>query len=205
MSRLEHSAATLQRNAITIRRCGRCCCNILPVLFAAPTDPPCCRFSSAYQRMLRYTARASSDVFLCSQPANSRMCPHQEQPRTIDRSQRAASSRQCAPSCPSLNVGASRTPHGNWCPRSVHDREVDPQFMFFSDEAWFSLHGELNFQNTRYWNAENPGLTHEYPPHDEIFVWCTMSARRVIGPSSYHGTVNAVCHVNNNLRPFSRI
>ena len=109
VSRLEHSAATLQRNAITIRRCGRCCCNILPVLFAAPTDPPCCRFSSAYQRMLRYTARASSDVFLCSQPANSRMCPHQEQPRTIDRSQRAASSRQCAPSCPSLNVGASRT------------------------------------------------------------------------------------------------
>ena len=53
-------------NVPAIRRSGWCCCNIRSVRFAAPADPPCCRFSSAHQRMLRYAARASSDVFLCS-------------------------------------------------------------------------------------------------------------------------------------------
>ena len=65
-SRLEHCAATYLRNVTMIRRSGRCCCNIRSVRFAARSDPPCCRFSSAHQRMLRYTAIASSYVFLCS-------------------------------------------------------------------------------------------------------------------------------------------
>jgi hypothetical protein len=38
---------------------------------------------------------------------------------------------------------------------------VDTQLVLFSDEAWFSLCGEVNSQNSRYWSAENPGLTHE--------------------------------------------
>ena len=71
---------------------ARCCCNIRPFRFAARADRPCCRFSSARQRMWRYTTRASSDVFLCflrsSQPADSRLCPHQEQ--------RTASSPECS-------------------------------------------------------------------------------------------------------------
>ena len=52
------------RNVIANRRSGRCRFNALR--FAAPADPPCCRFSSAHYRMFRYAARASSDVFLCS-------------------------------------------------------------------------------------------------------------------------------------------
>ena len=69
-----------QRNVTAIRRCARCCCNILPILFAARADPTCCRFSSAHQKMLRHTASARSDVLLYSllksQTADSRMCPH---------------------------------------------------------------------------------------------------------------------------------
>jgi hypothetical protein len=46
---------------------------------AARSDSACCLFYSAYQKMLRYTARANSDVFLsslrASQPADSPMCP----------------------------------------------------------------------------------------------------------------------------------
>ena len=45
-----------------IRRSGRCYSHVRCVLFAAPADPPCCRFFSAHHRMLRYAARASSDV-----------------------------------------------------------------------------------------------------------------------------------------------
>ena len=64
-----HTSA-LCRTVTAIRRCARCCCNVLPVLFA---DPPCCRFFSAHQSMLRHSATANS------QPADSCMCPHQEQ------------------------------------------------------------------------------------------------------------------------------
>jgi hypothetical protein len=38
----------------------------------------------------------------------------------------------------------------NWFLQSVHDGEVDPQLAFFFDEAWFSLVGEVNSQNSRY-------------------------------------------------------
>jgi hypothetical protein len=64
----------------------------------------------------------------------------------------------------------------NWFLQSVYDGEVDPQFVFFSSEAWFSLHGEVNSQNSWYWSAENPGLFHKLPLYDEKFdVWCAMS------------------------------
>jgi hypothetical protein len=92
----------------------------------------------------------------------------------------------------------------NWFLQSVHDGEVDPQLVFFSDEAWFSLRGHVNSQNNRHWSAENPGVIHELSLHDEkIGVWCAMNARRVIGPIFYDYTFNAVRYVNNILRPFS--
>jgi hypothetical protein len=34
---------------------------------------------------------------------------------------------------------------------------------FFSEEAWFSLYGEVNSQNSRYWSAENQRFIHELP------------------------------------------
>jgi hypothetical protein len=55
----------------------------------------------------------------------------------------------------------------NWFLQSVHDGEVDAQLVFFSDEAWFSLCGEVNSQNNQYWSAENPGLIHVLSLHDE--------------------------------------
>jgi hypothetical protein len=55
----------------------------------------------------------------------------------------------------------------NWFLQPVHDGEVDPQLLLFSDEAWFCLRGEVNSQNNRYWSAENPRLIREFPLHDE--------------------------------------
>jgi hypothetical protein len=54
---------------------------------------------------------------------------------------------------------------------SVHDAEVDPHF--FSDEACFSLPGEVNSQNNQYWSVENPGLIHKLPILDGK-SWCLM-------------------------------
>jgi hypothetical protein len=75
--------------------------------------------------------------------------------------------------------------------------------VFFFDEAWFSLCGEVNFWNNQYWSAENPKFIHKLPFHDErIGVWCAISAYRIIGPIFYDDTVNAARYVNNILSPF---
>jgi hypothetical protein len=52
----------------------------------------------------------------------------------------------------------------------VHDGEVDPQKVFFFDEVWLSLRGEVNYQNNRYWSAGNQRLFQELPLHDEEVV-----------------------------------
>jgi hypothetical protein len=68
----------------------------------------------------------------------------------------------------------------SWVLQSAHDREVDPH-IFSPDKAWFSLHDEVYIQNSQYWSAENPGLIHKLPLHDEkTDVWCAGSASRWI-------------------------
>jgi hypothetical protein len=55
---------------------------------------------------------------------------------------------------------------------SVYNGDVYPQLLFLSDEAWLSLCGEVKSQSSRCWSAENPGIVHELPFHDEKFgVW----------------------------------
>jgi hypothetical protein len=54
-----------------------------------------------------------------------------------------------------------------WFIQSVHEGKVDPQLVFFSDEALFSLRGEVNFLNNQYWRAENSGLIRELPLNDK--------------------------------------
>jgi hypothetical protein len=62
--------------------------------------------------------------------------------------------------------------------QSAHDG-VHPRFLVFYNEAWFSLRGEVNSQNSEAGSAENSALTHEISLHDEkIGVWCAMNTRR---------------------------
>jgi hypothetical protein len=92
----------------------------------------------------------------------------------------------------------------DWFLRSVHDGEADRQLVFFSDEAWFSLCGEVNSQNNWYWSAENPRFIHEFPLHHKrIGVWYAISARSIFGPIFYNDTVNAARYVDNILSPSS--
>jgi hypothetical protein len=61
--------------------------------------------------------------------------------------------------------------------QSVQDGEVEPHLVIFSYKPWFLLSGEVNSHDIRYWNAENPGLFHEFPLLDEkIGIWCVISA-----------------------------
>jgi hypothetical protein len=77
---------------------------------------------------------------------------------------------------------------------SVHNGEFDPQLVFFYNETWFSLRGEVNCQNSQYWSAENPRLIHEL-----LFM---TSARRIIGPIFYDDTVSGARYVINVLSQF---
>jgi hypothetical protein len=71
----------------------------------------------------------------------------------------------------------------SWFLQSVVEGEIDPQLTFSSDETWFHLQGYINTQNNRYWNSQNPHLTHEVPLHPvRVGDWCAVSAGRIVVP-----------------------
>jgi hypothetical protein len=64
-----------------------------------------------------------------------------------------------------LRNSPSRVYFCSWFLKSVVEGEIDPQLIFFSDEAWFRLQGYINTLNNHYWISQNPHLTHEIPLH----------------------------------------
>jgi hypothetical protein len=91
----------------------------------------------------------------------------------------------------------------NWLLRNVHDGIIDPDLFFLSDEAWFHVSGNVNAQNSRIWDTENPYVLHQRPLHDiKVGVWRAVSARRVIGPIFLGDTVNSNRYVSDILEPF---
>jgi hypothetical protein len=72
----------------------------------------------------------------------------------------------------------------------VFNGVLDQGFMFYSDEAWFTLSSYVNSQNNRYWSTENLHTFHEAPLRGlKVEVWCAKSARRIIGPLCFHETI----------------
>jgi hypothetical protein len=70
----------------------------------------------------------------------------------------------------------------------------NPDFLktlLFSDEAHFSIHGEVNHHNFRYWSNENPGLIREEPLHSpRMTVWAAIGYGGVIVPVFVDGSIN---------------
>lgn len=64
--------------------------------------------------------------------------------------------------------------------------------IIFSDECTFTLNGEVNKQNCRYWAKENPKWMREhhtqYP--QKVNVWAGIVRNKIIGPYFFDGTVN---------------
>ncbi|XP_030754949.1 uncharacterized protein LOC115881550 [Sitophilus oryzae] len=73
----------------------------------------------------------------------------------------------------------------------------DPLFVkriIFSDESTFTLNGEVNRQNVRYWSNENPRWMREshtqYP--QKINVWAGIVENRIIGPYFFDDTLTGI-------------
>jgi hypothetical protein len=72
-----------------------------------------------------------------------------------------------------------------------------------NDEAWFHVSGNVNAQNSRIWDTENPHVLHQRQLHNiKVGVWCAVRARRVIGPILFGDTVNSDRYVSDILEPF---
>jgi hypothetical protein len=48
----------------------------------------------------------------------------------------------------------SRVRFWSWFMQFVVEGEIDSQFTFFFDEAWFHLQVYINKQNNRYWSSQ---------------------------------------------------
>lgn len=70
--------------------------------------------------------------------------------------------------------------------------------IVFSDESTFTLNGELNRQNCRYWSAENPHWIREthtqYP--QKVNVWAGIIGDHIIGPIFIEGNLTAAKYLN---------
>ncbi|KFM66509.1 hypothetical protein X975_13440, partial [Stegodyphus mimosarum] len=64
--------------------------------------------------------------------------------------------------------------------------ERNPQWLLnvmWTDEAHFSLHGDVNTQNRRIWETSNPREYQSQPLHSpHVTVWCGFTASFILGP-----------------------
>ncbi|XP_049809920.1 uncharacterized protein LOC126252950 [Schistocerca nitens] len=62
--------------------------------------------------------------------------------------------------------------------------------IILSDEAQFKLNGTVNWQKCVYWAEDNPHITVEKAVNlPGVKLWCGLSARGLIGPFRFEGTV----------------
>jgi transposase len=72
----------------------------------------------------------------------------------------------------------------------------DPNFankILFSDEATFTLNGEMNSQNCRYWSTTNLHLFNSTNNQlqQKLNVWCGIVGGKIIGPFYIEGNLNS--------------
>ena len=63
-----------------------------------------------------------------------------------------------------------REDFANWVLINYDEDKNFSENIIFSDEACFSMHGDINSQNCRFWSKENPGQIFEVPPHNQKVV-----------------------------------
>ncbi|UYV78197.1 hypothetical protein LAZ67_16000433 [Cordylochernes scorpioides] len=84
-----------------------------------------------------------------------------------------------------LKVGdfEKRQEFASWVFRQI---DIDENWLLnvlWTDEAQFTLNGEVNTQNSRIWATENPRNFKEMPLHQpRVIVWCGFTSSFIIGP-----------------------
>lgn len=74
--------------------------------------------------------------------------------------------------------------------RMISNGAIDPNKIWFSDEAHFWLSGYVNKQNYRFWAKENPRIVRTTTMKPQrITVWCAICAEGIIGPFFFEGNV----------------
>lgn len=97
---------------------------------------------------------------------------------------------------------AKRVEFCHWFFANINNNDILDK-TFFSDEAWFTLQGYINSQNTRMWSAVNPHFYREAPLQPQkVGVWLGFSRRRLIGPIFFNGTVTGQRYRQEILEPF---
>lgn len=88
-----------------------------------------------------------------------------------------------------------------FCEEMMDKCHRDPlliQNIIFSDESTFTLTGEVNRQNCRYWAKENPHWMREhhtqYP--QKVNVWAGIVRNRIIGPYFIEGDLNGAKYLD---------
>ncbi|GFX59364.1 DUF4817 domain-containing protein [Trichonephila clavipes] len=60
---------------------------------------------------------------------------------------------------------------------------IPPWFLTWTDEAHFSLHGDVNNHNCRIWATSNPSEYTQKPLHSpKVTAWCGFTGSFIIGP-----------------------
>ena len=79
--------------------------------------------------------------------------------------------------------------------RKLGSGQIDPNKIWFSDEAHFWLTGHVNKQNHRFWARENPHIfqTTALKPQ-RLTVWCALSSDGIIGPIILDGNITGVSY-----------
>lgn len=81
---------------------------------------------------------------------------------------------------------------------ALDNHQIALQWVLFSDEATFSLHGHVNRQNCRYWADENPHWmreTHTQRPR-KTNVWAGIIGDRILGPFFFDGNLTGPIYLD---------
>ncbi|GBM17472.1 hypothetical protein AVEN_193766-1 [Araneus ventricosus] len=72
--------------------------------------------------------------------------------------------------------------------------------IFWTDEAYFHVHGHGNTRNCRIWAMENLSGHQPVPLHSEkVTVWCGFTASFIVGPSFFE-EIGPVIFALNGVR-----
>lgn len=81
----------------------------------------------------------------------------------------------------------------------IIDQEPDfLEFLLFSDEAHFEIHGQVNRHDFRYWSTERPNdFYREAPLHSpRLTVWAGIGKAGIVGPFFTQQTINGERYLN---------
>ena len=78
--------------------------------------------------------------------------------------------------------------------------KCNPQCLLngmWMDEAYFSLHGDMDTQNSCIWVTTNPCKYHSEPLHSSyVTVWCDFTGSFILKPFSFWRTLSCIRRKN---------